>query len=85
MTFVTDDGNFAGGLTADLSLLPPDWGATASSFTCAAVNVGTSCQLSLTYAPTAAASSTLAFGFSYVNSAGSTQTGTVSIPYTAAP
>ena len=85
VTFVTDDGNFAGGLTADLSLLPPDWSAPASSFGCAAVNVGTGCQLSLTYAPSAAASSTLTFGFSYVNSAGSTKTGTVSIPYTAAP
>jgi hypothetical protein len=85
VTFVTDDGNFAGALTADLSLLPPDWSAPASSFACAAVSVGTSCQLSLTYAPAAAASGTLAFGFSYVNSAGSTKSGTVSIPYTAAP
>jgi hypothetical protein len=85
VTFVTDDGNFAGGLTADLSLLPPDWSAPASSFACAAVSVGAGCQLSLTYAPTAAASGTLAFGFSYVNSLGSTKTGTVSIPYSAAP
>jgi hypothetical protein len=85
VTFVTDDGNFAGGLTADLSLLPLDWSTPASSFACTAVSVGTSCQLSLTYAPTGAASGTLAFGFSYVNSAGSTKTGTVSIPYSAAP
>jgi len=85
VTFVTDDGNFAGGLTADLSLLPPDWSTPASSFACAAVSVGTSCQVSLTYAPAAAASGTLAFGFSYANSAGSTKTGTVSIPYSAAP
>ena len=85
VTFVTDDGNFAGGLTADLSLLPPDWGTPASSFACAAVSVGTGCQLSLTYTPTAAASGTLAFGFSYVNSAGSTKTGTVSVPFSAAP
>ena len=85
VTFVTDDMNVAGALTADLSLLPPDWSAPASSFTCATVSVGTSCQLSLTYAPTAAASGTLAFGFSYANSAGSTKTGTVSIPYSAAP
>jgi len=85
VTFVTDDGNFAGALTADLSLLPPDWSAPASSFTCAAVSVGTGCQLSLTYAPAAAASGTLAFGFSYVNSLGLTKSGTVSIPYSAAP
>jgi hypothetical protein len=85
VTFVTDDGNFAGGLTADLSLLPLDWSAATSSFACAGVSVGMSCQLALTYAPTAAASGTLAFGFSYENSAGSTKTGTVSIPYSAAP
>ena len=36
----------------------------------------------LTYSPIAAASGTLAFAFSYVNSAGTAKTGTVSIPYT---
>ena len=56
-----------------------------SSFACASVSVGSACQVVLTYAPTAAASATLAFGFSYVNSAGTHQTGTVSIPYSAAP
>jgi hypothetical protein len=49
------------------------------------VSVGTSCQVSLNYSPTVAANSTLTFGYSYVNSAGTTKTGTVSIPYTAAP
>jgi hypothetical protein len=85
VTFTTDDGNFASGLSADLSALPLGWTAPASSFACASVSVGTTCQVSLTYAPTAAASATLAFGFSYVNSAGTAKTGTVSIPYTAAP
>ncbi len=85
VTFTTDDGNFAGGLSADLSVLPLGWTAPASSFTCASVSVGTTCQVSLTYAPTAAASGTLAFGFSYVNSAGTAKTATVTIPYSAAP
>jgi hypothetical protein len=85
VTFTTDDGNFASGLSADLSVLPLGWTAPASSLSCASVSVGTTCQVSLTYAPTAAASGTLAFGFSYVNSAGTAKTGTVSIPYTAAP
>jgi hypothetical protein len=85
VTFDTDDGNFASALSADLSALPPGWTAPASSFTCASVSVGTTCQISLTYAPTAAAAGTLAFGFNYVNSAGISKTGTVSIPYTAAP
>ena len=85
VTFTTDDGNVANGLSADLSTLPLGWTAPASSLTCASVSVGSTCQVSLTYAPTAAASGTLAFGFSYVNSAGTSKTGTVSIPYTAAP
>jgi hypothetical protein len=85
VTFTTDDGNFAGGLTADLTALPLDWTAPLSSLTCASVSVGSTCQVVLTYAPTAAASATLAFGFSYLNSAGTAKTGTVSIPYTAAP
>jgi hypothetical protein len=83
--FTTDDGNFAGALSADLSALPLGWSAPSSSLACASVSVGTACQVMLTYAPTAAASGTLAFGFSYVNSAGTAKTGTVSIPYTAAP
>jgi hypothetical protein len=85
VTFVTDDGNFAGGLSADLSALPANWTATSSALSCASVSVGTGCRLSLTYMPTVAESGTLAFGFSYVNSAGTPKTGSVSIPYTAAP
>ena len=85
VTFTTDDGNFAGTLAADLSALPAGWTAPASSFTCATLSVGSGCQAVLSYAPTAAASGTLAFGFSYVNSAGNSKTGTVSIPYTATP
>lgn len=85
VTFTTDDGNLASGLSADLSALPLGWSAPVSSFTCASVSVGSTCQVMLTYAPTAAASGTLAFGFGYVNSAGASKTGTVSIPYTAAP
>jgi len=85
VTFDTDDGNFATALSADLSALPLGWTAPMSSFTCASVSVGTTCQVSLSYAPTAAAAGTLAFGFNYVNSAGISKTGIVSIPYTAAP
>jgi hypothetical protein len=85
VTFTTDDGNFASSLSADLTALPADWSSASSTFTCASLSVGSSCQVSLNYAPTIAASSTLTFGYSYVNSAGTTKTGTVSIPYTAAP
>jgi hypothetical protein len=85
VTFTTDDGNLAGALTADLSALPAGWSAASSSFTCAGVSTGTGCQVSLTYAPTAAANGTLSFGYSYSNSAGVMKTGTVSIPYSAGP
>jgi hypothetical protein len=85
VTFTTDDGNLAGDLTANLSTLPPDWSTASGTFTCAAVSVGTGCQVSLAYAPTGPATATLSFGFSYTNSAGMMKTGTVSIPYSAAP
>jgi hypothetical protein len=85
VTFTTDDGNVASSLSADLTVLPADWSSASSTFTCATVSVGTSCQVTLNYSPTVAASSTLAFSYSYVNSAGTTKTGTVSIPYTATP
>jgi hypothetical protein len=85
VAFTTDDGNLAGDLTANLSTLPPDWSAASGTFTCAAVSVGTGCQVSLAYAPTGPANATLSFGFSYTNSAGTMKTGTVSIPYSAGP
>jgi hypothetical protein len=83
ITFTTDDGNTAGAFSADLSVLPADWSSASPTVTCATVSVGTTCQVSLNYSPTVAASSTLMFGYSYVNSAGTAKTGTVSIPYTA--
>jgi hypothetical protein len=85
ITFTTDDGNLASGLsvTSGLTTLPADWSA-APSFTCASVSVGTTCQLSLTYAPTGAESGTLTFGFAYTNNAGIAKTnGIVQVMYTA--
>jgi hypothetical protein len=49
------------------------------------LSVGTGCQVALSYTPTVAATGPLTFGYSYVNSAGTSKTGTVSVPYTAAP
>jgi hypothetical protein len=85
VTFATDDGNVASSLSADLTVLPADWSSASSTFSCATVSVGATCQVSLNYSPTVAASGTLTFVYSYVNSVGTTKTGTVSIPYTAAP
>jgi len=84
VTFTTDDGNVASGLSANL-MLPAGWSSPSSTFTCAALSVGTSCQATLSYSPTTAATGTLIFGYGYVNSAGMAKTGTVSIPYTASP
>jgi hypothetical protein len=73
-------------LTADLSMLPPDWSSSASpTFSCGTVSTGSGCVLSLTYAPTAAANSTLNFTFGYTNNAGIAKSGTASIPYIASP
>jgi hypothetical protein len=83
VTFTTDDGNVASSLSADLTVLPADWSSASSTFTCATVT--TSCQVSVNYSPTVAAAGTLSFGYSYVNSMGAAKTGTVSIPYIAAP
>ena len=85
VTFDTDDGNVATGLslTTNLASLPAGWSSGSGSFSCASVSTGSSCQLSLIYAPTSAASGTLTLYYSYTNNAGSAQSGSVSIPYAA--
>ncbi len=83
--FTTDDGNVASAfsVTTDLTALPTGWTSLPTSLSCASVSTGTSCELSLTYAPTAADSGTLTVNFGYVDNAGTHKTGTLSIPYTA--
>ncbi len=85
ITFTTDDGNSATGLsvTTALSSLPGGWSSGASSFSCATVSTGNGCQLALSYAPTTASSGILTLLYSYINDAGSTRSGSVSLPYTA--
>ena len=85
VTFTTDDGNVASNLsiTSGLSTLPANWSSPAASFSCASVSTGTGCQLSLTYAPAATDSGTLTLGYSYIDNAGTSKTGTVSLPYSA--
>jgi hypothetical protein len=84
ITFTTDDGNTAGPLsvTSGLTNLPSGWSG-ASSFTCSSISTGSGCTLSVTYSPTAAASGTLTLNFSYADNAGTANTGSVSIPYSA--
>jgi hypothetical protein len=85
VTFTTDDTNPATNLavTSNLGALPAGWTSTSSSFTCSAVSTGTSCQLGLTYAPTAVDSGTLFLNYSYNDDSGTAKSGSVSIPYTA--
>ncbi len=85
VTFDTDDGNTATGLslTTALSALPMDWSSTVQSFTCASVSTGNGCQLSLVFAPSLATTGTLTLGYSYNSDLGTAKTGTVSIPYSA--
>jgi hypothetical protein len=85
--FTTSDGNPATGfaITSGLSPLPSGWSSSSGTFTCATVDGSSACELSLTYAPTAPASGTLALGFSYLNDSGIAKSGSVSIGYTAGP
>jgi hypothetical protein len=87
VVFTTDDGNPATALsvTSGLTSLPAGWSAPTGTFTCANISVGTGCELSLTYAPSAAGSGTLSLGYSYTNDSGVAKTGTVSVAYVATP
>jgi hypothetical protein len=87
VTFTTDDGNPASGLslTSSLGTLPSGWTSTSTSFTCSTVSTGTGCELSLAYAPTAVANGTLSLNYSYADDSGTAKTGSVNIPYAASP
>jgi hypothetical protein len=83
VSFTTDDGNAATGLTLTTSLaaLPPGWSSTVAGFSCAIVSTGNGCQLPLTFTPTAGASGTLALTYGYTDDSGTARTGTLNIPY----
>jgi hypothetical protein len=87
ITFTTDDTNVATLLSvtsADLTMLPTGWTSSATSLACSSVSTGTSCQLPLTYMPTASGAGMLSIAFSYTNNAGIQKTGmTVPVTYSA--
>jgi hypothetical protein len=87
VTFVTDDGNPASALTvtSGLSPLPAGWSSGSGTFTCSSITTGTGCQISLSYAPTAADSGSLTLAFGYTNNSGVAKTGSLVIAYTASP
>jgi hypothetical protein len=86
VSFTTDDGNAATGLTLTTSLaaLPPGWSSTVPGFSCAIVSTGSGCQLPLTFTPTAGAGGTLALTYGYTDDSGAARTGTLNIPYSTA-
>jgi hypothetical protein len=85
VTFATDDARTATALqlTTDLAALPAGWVSTDSSFSCAGVAGGSTCQLPLSYAPIAAASGTVTLRYSYLDNAGQSKGGSLNIPYRA--
>jgi hypothetical protein len=82
LTFTTDDGSSATAITitSGLDALPAGWSGPAA-FSCATASTGNGCQLTLTYAPTVNGGGTIALGYSYVDDAGITKTGTFDIAY----
>ncbi|HEV7612298.1 MAG TPA: hypothetical protein VGO37_10510 [Steroidobacteraceae bacterium] len=83
VTFTTDDGSAASALslTSDLTALPIGWTGASATFACATVKAGAACELPLTFAPASAGSGILDLNYSYVDNAGTPQTGSASIPY----
>ena len=84
VTFVTSDAAPASALsvTSGLTPLPAGW-TGPTSFSCATVSNGTVCQLGLTYAPLAPANTSFQLDYGYTNNAGTAETGTVTVSYTA--
>jgi len=85
VTFTTDDSNPATSLAvtpASLTSLPTGWTGPAT-LTCATVNTGNGCQLSLTYTPVQTGTGTVNLNFGYINNSGVAGTGTLSIAYAA--
>jgi hypothetical protein len=85
ITFTTDDARQATALqlTTDLATLPAGWTSTDAGFSCAGIAGGTTCQLPLSYAPSAADSGTLTLRYTYQNNAGQSKSGSVNLPYRA--
>ncbi len=83
LSFTTSDGNPATSLAISASPLPAGW-SLPSPPSCATVNgSAATCQLVLTYQPLAPANGTLQLGYSYINNAGQSGSGTLPIPYSA--
>jgi hypothetical protein len=85
VTFTTDDGRPATALqlTSSLTALPAGWSSATPTFSCIGFGSGNGCQLALTYAPAVVGNGTLILNYTYMNNAGESKTGLVSVAYTA--
>jgi len=83
LTFNSDGGS-ATNLQITATTLPSGWSAN-TSFSCPSVTTsGATCQLTLTYTPTAAeAQKSFTVNYSYTDATGATKTGTITITYSA--
>lgn len=84
--FTTDTGNAtldaaATGLTVDLTGLPSGWSSATPSYSCAVVSSGNGCEVTLTYAPSAAGMGMVALNYTYTDDTGAARTGSVNIPF----
>jgi hypothetical protein len=84
VTFTSSDGLPMSGFSISGAAggLPPGWSGPAG-FTCAVVTTGSGCVLNLQYAPAAVDSGALTLGYTSINNAGESKTGTVNIAYRA--
>jgi hypothetical protein len=85
VTFTTDDGKPATGLTvtSKLAALPPGWASASPSFSCASVSTGNGCRLILNFAPSTLVSGTFPLNYTYVDDGGTAGSGQLNIAYTA--
>jgi hypothetical protein len=85
VTFTTDDGQTASGLSviSDLTSLAPGWRSASNRFACSSISTGNGCQLRLNYAPTTLAGGTLSLNYAYVDHLGSFKIGVVNVNYAA--
>lgn len=87
VTFTSDDGNPVSNIlvTSGLTTLPQDW-TGPPSFGCTSASTGTGCVLPLQFRPTSASSNgVITVDYTYVDNAGTTQSGSVNISYAAVP
>ncbi|HEY3783868.1 MAG TPA: hypothetical protein VGL55_01135 [Steroidobacteraceae bacterium] len=83
ITFTTDDGRSASNLQllTSLKTLPSGWTTQSGNLSCGSISTGNGCQLTLTYAPTAASRGTLTLSYGYFDADATYSVGSVNVAY----